>query len=97
MCAEEAAADGKALREELNRAGAFLPYISSHGDLSCPWLNDLAAPVCYNPQEMLHEYDFEWTHIGEKCIVLRVLVLVAAHGVRMILRLHTYCEKTTLG
>lgn len=49
MCAEEAAADGKALHEELNRTGAFLPYIDSQGNLSFPWLNDLTAPVCYNP------------------------------------------------
>ena len=49
MCTEEAAADGKALHEELNRTGAFLPYIDSQSNLSFPWLNDLEAPVCYNP------------------------------------------------
>ena len=50
MCAEEAAADGKALHEQLNRTGAFLPYIDSQGNLSFPWLNDVdSAPVCYNP------------------------------------------------
>eukprot|EP01050_Picozoa_sp_SAG11_P029474 SAG11_NODE_8317_length_1030_cov_0.865736_1_plen_60_part_00 len=49
MCKEASAVDSKALRRELNRTGAFLPYVDSAGDESFPWMNDMHAPVCYNP------------------------------------------------
>ena len=49
MCKEASAASSRALQRELNRTGAFLPYVDSNGNESFPWMNDMNAPVCYNP------------------------------------------------
>ena len=49
LCEDQAAVDSARLREELNRTGAYLPYVDSSGNDSFPWMNDMTAPVCYNP------------------------------------------------